>query len=137
MANIEANEVIFSKGSQLSGSDFLKWFSTKQIYTSGQTIDLANLGISNEFVTPNGCIGYKLSIRPIGNTGGGSHYIMTVNGTRIEFILNNTGALYSPYFYESPMHPYVEIKDALEFENQTGVAITIGIIYYRLKYRDR
>ncbi len=137
MANIEPNEIIYSVGSKNSNSNFLKWFANKQVYTTGQVINLDNLTASNEFVTPNGCFGYKISITTTGNTGANPTWSLIVNGTRIDFPLSQTAALYSPYFYESPMTPFVEIKDAISFDNNTGVALVIGIIYYRLKYRDR
>ena len=52
------NEIIFSAGLPQSNDAFLQWYGDKQVYTTSQQINLEDNELSQEFVTPNGCIGY-------------------------------------------------------------------------------
>lgn len=135
------NEIIFSAGLPQSNDAFLQWYGDKQVYTTSQQINLEDNELSQEFVTPNGCIGYSIVVDPFQTTvGGDPRVIIFFNGSRTNFPFRDAaianGTAYLPIF-NSPVYPYVEIKDALSFENQLRTACTISIIYYRLKYRDR
>jgi|TARA_E500000305_G_C3840428_1_gene151513 hypothetical protein len=138
------NEIIFPAGLPQSNSDFLKWYADKQIYTSGQQLEIATPGAglpfisSQEYVTPPGCIGYSIFIDPFAVTPGGDpRIIITFNGTPVNIPVKDDANVQTVPIYVSPCFPYVEIKDALTFENQLRTKVTISIVYYRLKYRDR
>ena len=93
---------------------------------------------SQEYVTPPGCIGYSIFIDPFAVTPGGDpRIIITFNGTPVNIPVKDDANVQTVPIYVSPCFPYVEIKDALTFENQLRTKVTISIVYYRLKYRDR
>tara|TARA_B100000768_G_C11273809_1_gene374792 strand:- start:886 stop:1302 length:417 start_codon:yes stop_codon:yes gene_type:complete len=138
MDHVEPNEIIFTQGAKGSQDQFIKWFSNKQVYTTSQQIDLAINEISEEFVTPNGCIGYSIVVDPSPITASADPFLIIIfNGSPVRFPYKDDANIQNLPVYTSPSFPYVEIKDALAFNNQLRVACTISIIYYRLKYRDR
>ena len=134
----EPNEVIFSQVAKASNDTFLSWYSNKQVYTTGQQISLLVNEVSDEFVTPNGCIGYSIIIDPSPITPGGDpRMIIIFNGSPASFPYKDDANIQNLPIFSSPVNAYREIKDALQFDNQLKVACTVSIIYYRLKYRDR
>ncbi len=138
MDHVEPNEIIFTQGAKGSQDQFIKWFSNKQVYTTAQQIDLLVNEVSEEFVTPNGCIGYSIVVDPEPITPGGDpKVIVFFNGSPVNLPFKDDANIQNLPIFNSPSFPYVEIKDALSFDNQLKVKCTISIIYYRLKYRDR
>ena len=138
MRHVEPNEIIFSQGAKNSNDTFIKWFSNKQVYTTGQQINLLVNEVSDEFVTPNGCIGYSIIVDPSPLTPGGDpRLIIIFNGSPASFPFKDNTDIQNLPIFTSPTNAYREIKDSLQFDNQLKVACTISIIYYRLKYRDR
>jgi hypothetical protein len=138
------NEVIFSAGLNVSTDAFLQWYADKQLYTSSQQLEIGVPGAglpflrSQEYVTPPGTIGYAIFIDPFAVTvGADPRIIITFNGSPVNIPVKDDTNVQTIPVYTSPAFPYVEIKDALTFENQLGTIVTISIVYYRLKYRDR
>ncbi len=135
------NEIIFSAGLAQSPDQFLQWYVDKQIYTSSQQLELVAstpFAQSQEYVTPPGCIGYAIIVDPFSITPGGDpRLIVTFNGSPVSISIKDDTNVQAIPVYTSPCYPYVEIKDALTFENQLRTKVTISIVYYRLKYKDR
>ncbi len=140
MDHIEPNEIVFSQGAKNSNDQLIKWFSNKQIYTSGQIIPLAVGETSAEYVTPNGCIGYSIFIEVQGFTAIADPILnLTINGVPFKLAFKDDATILNLPVYKSPCYPYVEIKDAISIGNPqiNNVNISVNLVYYRLKYRDR
>ncbi len=136
------NETILSEGSLASNDLFLSWYADKNIYTSGLVLDLAVDEETPEYVTPQGCIGYSIQVNARTNTTGVDPNLkIIINGVRFIFPylfqFNPSRVDQNTPLYKSPCFPYVEIKDAISFINNTNAEIDLNLLYYRLKYRDR